>query len=146
MKFALLLYVALATAGVFGESEKKERKPPTSLQIGILKRVPAAKCTRKTKKGDKLSMHYTGTLWSGEKFDSSLDRNSPFEFVLGQGQVIKGWDNGLIDMCVREKRKLIIPPALGYGDQGAGGKIPGGSTLVFTVELLDIVGEAKDEL
>lgn len=84
-------------------------------------------------------MHYTGTLYKdGSKFDSSLDRNSPFEFVLGKGQVIRGWDQGLVGMCVGEKRKLVIPSGLGYGDRGAGAKIPGGATLVFEVELLEI--------
>jgi len=69
-------------------------------------------------------MHYTGTLEDGTKFDSSLDRNDPFKFTLGVGQVIKGWDQGLINMCVGDKRKLRIPPHLGYGERGAGAKIP----------------------
>merc|ERR1712129_608535 len=82
-----------------------------------------------------LSMHYTGTLYSdGSKFDSSVDRGQPFEFQLGQGRVIKGWDQGLLDMCIGEKRKLTIPSDMGYGSRGAGGKIPGGATLVFETE------------
>jgi len=95
-------------------------------------------CEKVSKKGDMLSMDYTGTLDDGTKFDSSVDRNQPFNFQLGVGQVIKGWDQGLEDMCVGEKRKLTVPPSLGYGEQGAGEVIPGGATLHFDVELLSI--------
>merc|ERR1712117_19860 len=87
--------------------------------------------------GDMLSMHYVGTLESGAKFDSSVDRNEPFKFQIGVGQVIKGWEEGVLGMCVGEKRKLIVPPELGYGDQGAGDIIPGGATLYFDIELLE---------
>jgi len=95
-------------------------------------------CEKLSKNGDMLSMDYTGTLEDGTKFDSSVDRKQPFNFQLGVGQVIKGWDQGLTDMCVGEKRKLTVPPSLGYGDQGAGDVIPGGATLHFDVELLSI--------
>lgn len=95
-------------------------------------------CTTKSKNGDMLTMHYTGKLTDGTKFDSSFDRDQPFTFQLGAGQVIKGWDQGLTDMCVGEKRKLTIPPELGYGERGAGNVIPGGATLVFEVELINI--------
>lgn len=87
--------------------------------------------------GKTVSVNYTGTLTDGTKFDSSYDRNQPFSFVLGAGEVIKGWDQGVAGMKVGGKRKLVIPPSLGYGAQ-ANGKIPANSTLVFEVELLDV--------
>ena len=93
-------------------------------------------------KGQTCVMHYTGWLWEngakGKKFDSSHDRGRPFEFPLGQGRVIKGWDEGVASMKIGGKRTLLIPPALGYGDRGAAGVIPGGATLLFEVELLGV--------
>merc|ERR1719494_820428 len=94
-------------------------------------------------------MHYVGTLESGAKFDSSYDRSEPFKFQIGVGQVIKGWEEGVLGMCVGEKRKLIVPPALGYGDQGAGDIIPGGATLYFEVKLIDTDADnalSRDEI
>ncbi|KAF8520282.1 hypothetical protein BU17DRAFT_89288 [Hysterangium stoloniferum] len=125
-----------------------EKGDVTSLQIGV-KYKPSA-CPIKSEKGDQLSMHYTGSLVDGTKFDSSLDRGQPFNFRLGAGQVIKGWDQGLQNMCIGEKRKLRIPSSLGYGDRGSPPTIPGGATLVFDVELVDILNkkatDAKEEL
>lgn len=89
-------------------------------------------------RGKQVKVHYTGTLENGTKFDSSVDRRQPFSFIIGVGQVIKGWDEGVMGMKVGGKRKLVIPANLGYGTRGAGGVIPPNATLLFDVELLDV--------
>jgi FKBP-type peptidyl-prolyl cis-trans isomerase FkpA len=119
--------------------------------LGIPQAMSAAKVTTPSglqyvdvaKAGDQVSVHYTGWLQNpdgskGRKFDSSKDRGQPFRFALGQGQVIKGWDEGVQGMKVGGVRELIIPPALGYGQRGAGGVIPPNATLIFEVELLGV--------
>jgi len=132
----LLLLLGVAVEVSAGTLEK--------LQIGVKQK--SENCVMKSRQGDRLSMHYTGTLLEdGSKFDSSLDRGQPFDFVLGGGQVIRGWDEGLKDMCVGEKRKLKIPSSLGYGARGAGAKIPPDADLVFEVELLDILNRKPEE-
>ncbi|KAL0280343.1 UNVERIFIED_CONTAM: hypothetical protein PYX00_001663 [Menopon gallinae] len=128
--------VFLTTCLVLACGDSTKNKSEEQLKIDVISKPEA--CTVKSKHGDMLTMHYTGTLADGTKFDSSHDRETPFTFQIGVGQVIKGWDEGLLDMCVGEIRKLTIPPHLGYGDRGAGNVIPGGATLTFEVELMNI--------
>ncbi|RMZ77078.1 hypothetical protein DV737_g4542, partial [Chaetothyriales sp. CBS 132003] len=113
-----------------------------NLEIDKLKVV---ECDRKSREGDKISVHYIGTLHeTGREFDASYKRGQPLKFQLGAGRVIKGWDQGLLDMCIGEKRKLTIAPELGYGARAVG-PIPANSILVFETELVGIDG-VKSEL
>jgi peptidylprolyl isomerase len=120
------------------EKEKQMTKTESGLQYRDIKEGTG----EKPKKGQTCVMHYTGWLWEngakGKKFDSSVDRGEPFEFPIGTGRVIKGWDEGVLSMKVGGKRELLIPPNLGYGSRGAGRVIPPNATLLFEVELLKI--------
>ena len=120
------------------KSESKMTKTPSGLQYEDTKVGTGAS----PQKGQTCVMNYTGWLWEngakGKKFDSSLDRGTPFSFPIGQGRVIKGWDEGVATMKVGGQRVLLIPPDLGYGSRGAGGVIPPNATLIFEVELLDV--------
>ncbi|CAL5424861.1 unnamed protein product [Camellia sinensis] len=127
----------------------------TELQIGV--KYKPKTCDIQAHKGDRVKVHYRyylqqssdlkfqrGKLTDGSVFDSSFERGDPIEFELGSGQVIKGWDQGLLGMCIGEKRKLKIPAKLGYGEQGSPPTIPGGATLVFDTELVAVNGKTSD--
>lgn len=138
----LALIAAVGLSGCGKPTDSAPGTPPvpagaagvTSLTIAdeVVGTGPAAK------PGDKVAVHYTGWLTDGTKFDSSRDRGQPFSFTLGAGEVIDGWDQGVAGMQAGGKRKLTVPPELGYGPAGAGGVIPPNAVLVFEVELLKI--------
>lgn len=127
-----------------------ENKPPTNLtpppgispeeaaKAGLKIEILSEGKGEGAKVGQRVAVHYTGKLSTGSTFDSSVGRGQPFEFKIGEGAVIKGWDAGLQGMKVGEKRRLTIPPEYGYGKRGSGGKIPPDSTLVFDLELIKI--------
>ncbi|KAK0611085.1 hypothetical protein B0T14DRAFT_441253 [Immersiella caudata] len=133
---SILLSLSLLASAAVGVLAAEDLKIDVTLPV---------ECERKSKKGDKIDVHYRGTLQSnGQKFDASYDRGQPFSFNLGGGQVIKGWDEGLLGMCIGEKRTLTIGPSYGYGERAVG-PIPAGSTLVFETELIGIQGVPKPE-
>ncbi len=113
-----------------------ETAPPSNEKLEIKDLVVGKGTEAKT--GDSVKVHYVGTLPDGKEFDSSKKHNQPFDFELGAGRVIKGWDQGVVGMKVGGRRKLVIPPHLGYGERGAGTAIGPGETLVFVVDLLDV--------
>lgn len=133
-KVGILLMAVILIPTFAIAKEKKKVTRPDGLVIEEVKVGDGAEA----KKGQTVTVHYTGWLTNGTKFDSSRDRMEPFVFHLGAGEVIKGWDEGVQGMKVGGKRKLTIPPAMGYGARGAGGVIPPNATLVFDVELLKV--------
>ncbi|CAN5806929.1 hypothetical protein BH18ACI4_BH18ACI4_20400 [soil metagenome] len=137
---AIVVIVVLAVSAV--AYVLMHRGPATGAEIATASGLKYIEMVEGTgvapKKGQTVTVHYTGTLENGKKFDSSVDRGQPFEFRIGEGAVIKGWDEGLSSMKVGGKRKLIIPPALGYGERGSPPNIPPNSILLFDVELLGV--------
>ena len=134
----ILLIVLVSRA----DEEKKDTSKMEKTGSGLKYEDVVVGTGPQPKPGQICVMHYTGWLWvsgaKGQKFDSSIDRGKPFKFPIGQGRVIKGWDEGVATMKVGGKRNLLIPPALGYGSRGAGGVIPPDATLFFEVELLGV--------
>jgi len=142
----LLIYIGVSSINKGSEPEVSEQAESMSKKTGsgVNDVMELVKEDIKVGEGDEavagksVTVHYTGTLENGTKFDSSKDRGEPFKFSLGTGEVIKGWDNGVAGMKVGGVRKLTIPPELGYGERGAGAVIPPNAVLIFEVELLGV--------
>jgi FKBP-type peptidyl-prolyl cis-trans isomerase len=137
------LAATLVAVGLVGAVDNPKDKPETKEKVVTtksgLKYVELKEGSgERAREGDTVSVHYTGWLKDGKKFDSSRDRDEPFTVKIGAGRVIKGWDEGLQGIRVGGKRKLIIPPELGYGERGAGGVIPPNAELIFEIELINI--------
>jgi len=134
----LVILLILIAVGIYFLAQPS--KSPTSFNIqGMKVEILKQGSGEEAKKGNIVTVNYTGTLTDGTKFDSSLNPGrTPFEFTLGQNRVIQGWELGVLGMKVGEKRKLTIPPELGYGSQAVGGVIPANATLIFEIDLLDV--------
>jgi len=138
----IIIILIIVIAGVYfllqnkqpANSNSSNYKMIQGMKVEILKEGTGVQA----KLGDKVTVNYIGTLQNGAKFDSSIDRGTPFEFILGENRVIQGWELGVLGMKVGEKIKLTIPPELGYGAAGAGGVIPPNATLIFEIDMLKI--------
>merc|ERR1719225_1680243 len=133
----ILSYVAVVTSRSVSNS---------GLQVEVTRQVTCRE-NQKAQNGDKVTVHYGGFLQDGKKFDSSFDRREPFTFSIGVGQVIPGWDKGLLGVCAGEERHLVVPSPLAYGDRGAGDVIPPGAILLFDVVVVNVEkqGQAEEE-
>jgi FKBP-type peptidyl-prolyl cis-trans isomerase len=140
MRIAWIVLVALlGCTPPPAEPKTAEAKPGAAPRAELEKTDLVVGTGAEAKKGSAISVHYVGTLTDGTVFDSSRERAQPFSFMIGQGKVIRGWEQGVIGMKVGGKRKLVVPPHLGYGEDGSPPKIPGNATLIFEIELLHVV-------